>query len=68
MVDVTCSNSVSYPVFRNKDRYFGTPCLKIDDSLVLIPGTSHENEDSLHGGVMGFGTHVKDVLECLPIT
>lgn len=56
-------------MFKNKNRYFGTPCLKIDDSLVvLIPGASHENEDSLHGGVMGFGAHVKDGLECLPIT
>lgn len=68
-IDVICSYSVSYSVFRNKNRYSGTPCLKIDDSLVvLIPGASHENEDALHGGVMGFGAHVKDVLECLSIT
>lgn len=64
-----CSYCVSYPIFRNRNRYFGMPCLKIDDSLVvLIPGASHENENSLHGGVMGFGAHVKDVLECLPIS
>lgn len=52
------------PHFRVRNRYFHIPCLKMDDSLGASPG----NENSLQGGVMGFGTHVKDVLECLHIS
>lgn len=61
--------TLAYPIFKNKNRFFGIPCLKIDNSLaVLIPGVSHGNENSLHGGVIGFGACVKDTLECLPIS
>lgn len=58
------SLSVSYPILG-----MGTDtCLEIDHSPSALPGAAHGNENSLQSGVLEFGAHVKDVLECLPIS